>query len=262
MADSTEGIDRGYVRPRMRDPDDDRDDDEAVEDEYDPFADREVDPPPKHGEEGDDRVHEGTDGSSPSPPPNPSRRVGRAGRPGPATGPPGGGCASRTADAEAHLVRRATHDEVRAFQKQHRLFVDGEVGNDTYGALASFYDARGVELLNSVKDASPDTIRRKIAKAAHSGFVNRDEIAYTQVAGARMEGIRISVARRTSPARPIARRSRSGATGRPAPRTRTTRGTAAVGPDPCCRRARRSRSTRPRWETSRSTARAVRTSAT
>ena len=41
---------------------DDEDDDEPVEDEYDPFADRKVDPPPKEGEEGDDRVHEGTDG--------------------------------------------------------------------------------------------------------------------------------------------------------------------------------------------------------
>lgn len=41
---------------------DDEDDDEPVEDEYDPFADRKPDPPPKEGEEGDDRVHEGTDG--------------------------------------------------------------------------------------------------------------------------------------------------------------------------------------------------------
>jgi hypothetical protein len=41
-------------------PDDD--DDEPVEDEYDPFSDRKVDPPPQEGEEGDDRVHEGTDG--------------------------------------------------------------------------------------------------------------------------------------------------------------------------------------------------------
>ena len=42
--------------------DDDEDDLEPVEDEYDPFADRKVDSPPKEGEEGDDRVHEGTDG--------------------------------------------------------------------------------------------------------------------------------------------------------------------------------------------------------
>jgi hypothetical protein len=41
---------------------DENDDDEPVEDEYDPFADRTVDPPPEEGEEGDDRVHEGTDG--------------------------------------------------------------------------------------------------------------------------------------------------------------------------------------------------------
>jgi cell wall-associated NlpC family hydrolase len=82
-----------------------------------------------------------------------------------------------------------TDDEVRAFQKQQHLLDDGDVGKDTYGALASFYDARGVKLLNSVKDASPDTIRRKIAKAAHCGLVNRNEIAYTQVAGTRWEGI-------------------------------------------------------------------------
>ena len=62
MTDSTAGIDRGYVPRRMRDPDDEQDDDEPVEDEYDPFADRRVDPPPDDGEEGDDRVHEGTDG--------------------------------------------------------------------------------------------------------------------------------------------------------------------------------------------------------
>lgn len=82
-----------------------------------------------------------------------------------------------------------TDDEVRLFQKRHHLFVDGEVGEDTYGALASFYDARGVKLLNSVKDASPDTIRRKIAKAAHCGFVNRDEVHYTQQPGTRWDGI-------------------------------------------------------------------------
>ena len=41
---------------------DDEDDDEPVEDEYDPFADRTVDPPPMEGEEGDDRVHQSTDG--------------------------------------------------------------------------------------------------------------------------------------------------------------------------------------------------------
>jgi len=84
----------------------------------------------------------------------------------------------------------ATDDEVRSFQKQHHLFVDGEVGDDTYEALASFYDDRGIKLLNFVKDVSPDTLRRKIAKAAHCGYVNREEIGYTQLAPARMEGIR------------------------------------------------------------------------
>jgi hypothetical protein len=46
----------------MEDPRDDEDDLEPIEDEYDPFADRKLDPPPEEGEEGDDRVHEGTDG--------------------------------------------------------------------------------------------------------------------------------------------------------------------------------------------------------
>lgn len=41
---------------------DDEDDLEPVDDEYDPFADRHVDAPPEEGEEGDDRVHEGSDG--------------------------------------------------------------------------------------------------------------------------------------------------------------------------------------------------------
>lgn len=82
-----------------------------------------------------------------------------------------------------------TDDEVRDFQKRKQLLVDGEVGQDTYGALGPFYDGRGVKLLTSVKEASPDTIRKKIAKAAHTGYVNRDDIGYTQVAGARWDGI-------------------------------------------------------------------------
>jgi len=84
-----------------------------------------------------------------------------------------------------------TDDHVRAFQKQKNLLVDGEIGKNTYGALASFYDARGVKLLTFVKEteADPDTLRQKIAKAAHTGYVNRDQISYTQLAGARWEGI-------------------------------------------------------------------------
>lgn len=39
---------------------DDEDDLEPVEDEFDPFADRQEDPPPEEGQEGDDRVHEGS----------------------------------------------------------------------------------------------------------------------------------------------------------------------------------------------------------
>jgi hypothetical protein len=45
--------------PPNGDPEDDEEDLDPVEDEFDPFADRHVDPPPEEGEEGDDRVHEG-----------------------------------------------------------------------------------------------------------------------------------------------------------------------------------------------------------
>jgi len=38
------------------DPEDDEKDFEPVDDEFDPFADRHVDPPPAEGEEGDDRA--------------------------------------------------------------------------------------------------------------------------------------------------------------------------------------------------------------
>lgn len=82
-----------------------------------------------------------------------------------------------------------THEEVRAFQRAERLLDDGEVGEDTYGALAPHYDAAGVKLLNAVKEAKPDTLRRKIAAAAHCGYVNREQVHYTQEAGTRMEGI-------------------------------------------------------------------------
>jgi hypothetical protein len=83
----------------------------------------------------------------------------------------------------------ATDVEVRAFQGAHQLFVDGEVGPDTYGALAPHYDAVGIRLLNAVREANPDTLRRKIAAAAHCGFVNRAEVHYTQEPGTRMDGI-------------------------------------------------------------------------
>jgi cell wall-associated NlpC family hydrolase len=84
-----------------------------------------------------------------------------------------------------------TDEHVRAFQKHKHLLVDGEVGENTYGALASFYDERGKKLVTFVKEteASPDTLRQKIAKAAHTGYINRDEIHYTQAAGLRWEGI-------------------------------------------------------------------------
>jgi cell wall-associated NlpC family hydrolase len=99
------------------------------------------------------------------------------------------GVRSQPPTAKPSTFDEGTDDEVRTFQKRNHLFVDGEVGEDTYGALASFYDARAVKLLNSVKEASPDTIRRKIAKAAHAGVVNRAQVHYTREEGTRMEGI-------------------------------------------------------------------------
>ncbi len=98
--------------------------------------------------------------------------------------------ACRNASRRSRTRSKMTTDtQVRAFQRAQRLLVDGEVGEDTYGALAPHYDARARKLLKEVKDAKPDTIRRQIAAAAHCGYINRDKIHYTQEAGTRMEGI-------------------------------------------------------------------------
>jgi hypothetical protein len=93
------------------------------------------------------------------------------------------------ATAKPSTFDEATDDEVRAFQGAHGLLVDGEVGPDTYGALTPHYDAVGVKLLGAVREASPDTLRRKIAAAARCGYDNREEVSYTQEAGTRMDGI-------------------------------------------------------------------------
>lgn len=82
-----------------------------------------------------------------------------------------------------------TDEEVRAFQGEHGLLVDGEVGKNTYGALAPYFDARAVKLLKAVKEPNLDTLRRKIAAAAECGYRNRDDVHYTQAAGTRMDGI-------------------------------------------------------------------------
>ena len=82
-----------------------------------------------------------------------------------------------------------TDHEVRIFQKGNDLLADGEVGEHTYAALAPFYDDRAAKLLSVVESDSADTIRKRIAKAAHVGYVNRERIHYTQEAGTRWDGI-------------------------------------------------------------------------
>jgi hypothetical protein len=167
-------------------------DEEADEDEFDPFADHPADPPPDH--EGDDRVHAGprTARALPTLPALPRiLRLGSRGRDVRALQRAlrAAGFRDTPATGKPSTFDDATDAEVRDFQGAHRLLVDGEVGPDTYAAIAPHYDAVGLKLLNALREASPDTLRRKIAAAAHCGFANRDEVHYTQEAGTRMDGI-------------------------------------------------------------------------
>jgi Putative peptidoglycan binding domain/NlpC/P60 family len=165
------------------------DDEAADEDEFDPFAGQQEDPPP--GNEGDDRVHEGARAILTLPPLPRILRLGSKGRDVRALqrALQAAGFRQEPPTPKPSTFDDATDAEVRAFQRAKDLLVDGEVGTDTYGALAQHYDTFGLKLLNAVGEAEPDTLRRKIAAAAHCGFVNRDEVHYTQEAGTRMDGI-------------------------------------------------------------------------
>lgn len=89
---------------------------------------------------------------------------------------------------ESRRFDRETDAQVGEFQKAHGLLVDGEVGKNTYAALAEFYDERSIELLNAVDTTTPKTMRQNIVAAARLGYVNRDQIHYTQ-GSQRMEGV-------------------------------------------------------------------------
>jgi cell wall-associated NlpC family hydrolase len=89
---------------------------------------------------------------------------------------------------ESRKFDKDTDAQVREFQRTHTLHVDGEVGKNTYAALGKFYDERGIKLLNAVDTTKPKTMKQNIAAAAHVGYVNRDQIHYTQ-GSQRMVGV-------------------------------------------------------------------------
>jgi hypothetical protein len=164
-------------------------DEEPDEDEFDPFADQPEDPAPEH--EGDDRIHGGRGLELVLPPLPRILRLGSKGRDVRALQRAlrDAGVRQTPATPKPTTFDDDTDGEVRTFQRAHELLDDGEVGPDTYGALEPHYDEVGIKLLNAVREAGPDTLRRKIAAAAHCGYVNRDEVHYTQEAGTRMDGI-------------------------------------------------------------------------
>lgn len=88
----------------------------------------------------------------------------------------------------------ATDKAVREFQAAKRLEIDGQVGEDTFGALLPHYDAWSRVLVDRVakkmeKLANPTGKRQRIVAAAFLGYSNRDRIHYTQDAR-RMQGVR------------------------------------------------------------------------
>lgn len=87
-----------------------------------------------------------------------------------------------------------TDKAVRAFQRATRLEIDGQVGDDTFGALLRHYDAYSKLLVDQVRKrmtklANPSGKRQRIVAAAFVGYTNRDRIHYTQDAR-RMQGVR------------------------------------------------------------------------
>jgi len=94
----------------------------------------------------------------------------------------------------SNVFDEATDKAVRAFQKDRKLEIDGEVGEDTFGALLPHYDAWSRALVERVRKkmeklANPSGKRQRIVAAAFVGYTNRDRIGYTQD-GRRMQGVR------------------------------------------------------------------------
>jgi cell wall-associated NlpC family hydrolase len=96
------------------------------------------------------------------------------------------------ADKITNVFDAALEAQVKEFQRARGLpDVDGEVGTDTYAALAPHFDAFSRLLLERAAKAGEEatTTRQKIVAAAHCGYANRERVRYTQTAQ-RMEGVR------------------------------------------------------------------------
>ncbi len=93
-----------------------------------------------------------------------------------------------------NVFDETTDEAVRAFQRASRLEIDGQVGENTFGALLPHYDAWSRVLVERVAKkmkrlANPSGKRQRIVAAAFVGYTNRDRIHYTQD-GRRMQGVR------------------------------------------------------------------------
>jgi hypothetical protein len=84
------------------------------------------------------------------------------------------------------LFGPGTLDEVKTFQRRHRLAVDGVYGIATHRALAPFYDAWGIHLLNLVHVTTPAERRRATLLSAAMVLYNRRSIVHYTQGPARM----------------------------------------------------------------------------
>ena len=82
-------------------------------------------------------------------------------------------------------------EAVREFQRKHGIQATGKIGKATFAKLAPFVDAFGESLLAKVAEEQQraTTTRQRIVDAAHCGFVNRDQMDYTQTSR-RMDGVK------------------------------------------------------------------------